>query len=121
MDEDLDLAIALSLQEEDTAITDIKYAKDTSKITQHDEDLDYAIAVSLQGEQDDIICHTEQKTKKPLQRERLDPSAIVDPYWELVDPHPNIHSLFCDFDIMFFNGVLSNAGVAVSWSKRMKL
>lgn len=45
--------------------------------------------------------------------------AVVDPSWELLDPSPNIHELFLQFNAMFFWGKL--VGVEVKWSHRMTL
>ncbi|KAM7536207.1 hypothetical protein Aperf_G00000104582 [Anoplocephala perfoliata] len=43
--------------------------------------------------------------------------SIVDPIWEIVDPTPDVHELFVDFDSRFFEGKLKS--VKVFWSKRM--
>lgn len=91
---------------------------------ENDDDLDYAIALSLQ--------ETENKEAKrpgyaahnvtgPSLLSTYDPRSIVDERWELEDPHPNIHELFVQFDAMFFEQRLINAGVAVSWGPRMTL
>ena len=45
--------------------------------------------------------------------------SLVDPVWEMVDPVPDIHTLFCAFNDQFFWGALT--AVAVSWSPRMTL
>lgn len=42
---------------------------------------------------------------------------IVHNAWEIVDPTPNIHSLFVKFNSRFFEGKL--AAVELEWSKRM--
>ena len=44
---------------------------------------------------------------------------INDDMAELLDPSPDIRSLFLEYNEMFFNGVLSS--VEVKWSKRMTL
>ncbi|KAJ4443499.1 hypothetical protein ANN_05171, partial [Periplaneta americana] len=44
-------------------------------------------------------------------------TSIVDPSWEYIDPTPDIHALFVQFDIRFFWGKLKN--VEVRWSPRM--
>ena len=62
-----------------------------------------------------------KKTKKPLgepQQEKLSVS-LIDPSWELIDPNPDIHTLFLVFNDQFFWGRL--AGVEVRWSPRMTL
>ncbi|CAI9614830.1 unnamed protein product [Staurois parvus] len=45
--------------------------------------------------------------------------SIVDPTWELLDPSPDIHALFLQFNQMFFWGKL--VGVEVRWSPKMTL
>lgn len=47
------------------------------------------------------------------------PISLVDPVWETLDPTPDIHSLFLDFNQRFFWNKLSS--VVVSWSPRMTL
>ena len=47
------------------------------------------------------------------------PLSIVDETWELIDPVPNIHELFIQFNQAYFEGKL--AGVEVRWSPRMTL
>ena len=49
------------------------------------------------------------------------PVKIVDPLLELLDPIPNIHELFIEYDALFFKKVLNNHGVEVRWSPRMTL
>ncbi len=108
------------------------YSLETTVIdnkTQDDnESLDYAIALSLQEEvtchsiNDDVqILSSSSPSRKPVSLFDSDPKRIVDSSWELVDPIPNIHDLFVQFDSMFFNNVLKNGGVAVNWSSRMTL
>jgi hypothetical protein len=46
-------------------------------------------------------------------------ASIVDPSWEYIDPTPDIHALFIQFDNRFFGGKLR--GVEVRWSPRMTL
>ncbi|KAM3175076.1 hypothetical protein ACTXT7_009260 [Hymenolepis weldensis] len=45
--------------------------------------------------------------------------SLVDPMWETIDPTPDIHQLFTNFDAQFFGGKLKS--VEVRWSKRMTL
>ncbi|XP_063773845.1 DNA-dependent metalloprotease SPRTN [Pseudophryne corroboree] len=45
--------------------------------------------------------------------------SVVDPSWELLDPSPDIHALFLQFNDTFFWGKLN--GVEVRWSPRMTL
>lgn len=88
-----------------------------------DSDLDYALALSLQ---DQFRQEEERRRIKPEPElkdieKRYDPRRIVDASWELEDPHPNIHDLFVQFDSMFFDNALVNAGVEVRWSPKMTL
>ena len=92
------------------------------------EDLDYALALSLQEQFTQERKHEEEKLEKLTRtesatelRDRYDPKLIVDERWELLDPHPNVHDLFVQFDAMFFERRLVNAGVEVRWSPRMTL
>ncbi|XP_078069474.1 DNA-dependent metalloprotease SPRTN [Mustelus asterias] len=47
------------------------------------------------------------------------PASVVDEEWELIDPNPDLHSLFLQFNELYFWGRL--AGVEVRWSPRMTL
>ncbi|XP_067876324.1 DNA-dependent metalloprotease SPRTN isoform X2 [Heterodontus francisci] len=47
------------------------------------------------------------------------PLSVVDGEWELIDPNPNLHDLFLQFNDVYFWGRL--AGVEVRWSPRMTL
>ena len=98
-DADLSYAIALSLEETNTA-----------------EDESFAISLHQQLNKD-----TDDIGSVELREKMWDPKSIVDEKWELVDPHPNIHDLFVQFDAMFFSGMLTNGGVAVQWGPRMTL
>ncbi|GCB61479.1 hypothetical protein scyTo_0009348 [Scyliorhinus torazame] len=47
------------------------------------------------------------------------PASVVDQEWELIDPNPDLHALFLQFNDLYFWGRL--AGVEVRWSPRMTL
>ncbi|NXD12752.1 SPRTN protein, partial [Nothocercus nigrocapillus] len=49
----------------------------------------------------------------------LRPLSVVDEAWELLDPSPDVHGLFVQFNEALFWGRLT--AVAVSWSPRMTL
>lgn len=87
------------------------------------DNLDYALALSLQAQFDN--SPTQQAVSTSLLTDNCiseyNPSKIVDETWELVDPNPNIHNLYVQFDQMFFKGRLVSRGVVVSWSNRMTL
>ena len=78
-------------------------------------DNDFALAVALQEQ-----LYEEEGSKIQVPSVRTDIS-IVDNYWELADPSPNIHELFLQFDATYFKSALNNAGVEVRWSPRMTL
>ena len=152
--EELDRAIALSLQEAFDRELPKSEGIGTSTSQKEDDDLvivgeskaedvtrdDHALAVLLQedfariGGNDDssraLALSIQQgnemqesgaSTSAELLKKRYDPILIVDSFWEEADPTPNVHSLFVDFDTMFFQQTLTNAGVAVTWGPRMTL
>lgn len=84
-----------------------------------DPDLDYALALSLQEQ----FNHENKEERVPAEvsEKSYDPKGIVDEYWELTDPNPNIHDLYVQFDAMFFRGALNGHGVEVRWSSKMTL
>ena len=127
MSDDLDYALALSLQEEfEKERKKEERGNDLPKNSAHKliSDADCALALSLQ-EQFENERRDDEKylrdTDTELMSDRYDPKLIVDERWELLDPHPNIHDLFVLFDAMFFERVLVNASVEVRWSPRMTL
>ncbi|KAF6207489.1 hypothetical protein GE061_015935 [Apolygus lucorum] len=63
--------------------------------------------------------HTSKKiSSKGSAKENIEqPSSLIDPTWELIDPNPNIHSLFIAFDKKYFWNTLG--AVEVKWSPRM--
>ncbi|KAG9474287.1 hypothetical protein GDO78_004540 [Eleutherodactylus coqui] len=83
-------------------------------------DADLLLAIELQEQYN----REEEAAGKPPSR-HVSPAAqppltaVVDPSWELLDPNPNIHELFLQFNEMFFWGKLQ--GVEVKWSPRMTL
>ncbi|XP_015117478.1 sprT-like domain-containing protein Spartan [Diachasma alloeum] len=52
-----------------------------------------------------------------INKENYQPRTLVDQTLEIVDPIPNIHTLFVQFNTKFFNNVL--LPVEVKWSPRM--
>ncbi|CAN8003194.1 unnamed protein product [Ixodes hexagonus] len=105
----------------------------------HDVDDDVRIAMELQREFDDeqaflvslrdwdVDVEETSKTSKPPARKAPKPPvpsskrnlSVVDPFWELTDPNPDIHGLFLEFNDAFFWGKL--LGIEVKWSSRMTL
>lgn len=84
-------------------------------------DDDLLLAVRLQEQYD---REAEGQTWRPSQEtvgavDRPKDLSIVDPSWELLDPNPDIHALFLQFNQIFFWGKL--VGVEVRWSPKMTL
>ncbi|XP_035222676.1 sprT-like domain-containing protein Spartan, partial [Stegodyphus dumicola] len=85
-----------------------------------DEDLDFAFALSLQAAYDEDINENSIKQESASNSpsgSSAKPLSIVDEQWELIDPNPDIHSLFLQYDAKFFYGKLQ--AVEVKWSPRM--
>ena len=105
MDPDLELALSLQF-EEDTVRTD-------NSETQ--------ISVPQPG---NVPAWQDRDGFKPTVRyDQIGASSsslsIVDQTWELIDPVPNIHELFFQFNSAYFDSLLD--GVEVKWSPRMTL
>lgn len=81
-------------------------------------DDDYALALQLQSEffQD---SHTISECNDTFTKKGNEPRSLVDPYWEVTDPNPDVRALFLQFNDRFFWGRL--AGIEVRWSPRMTL
>ncbi|KAK2531500.1 Sprtn [Columba guinea] len=87
------------------------------------EDGDFVLALQLQElwEAEDkeaaaaaAACAEASPDPSPLR-----PLSVVDEAWELLDPSPDVHGLFVQFNETLFWGRL--AAVEVSWSPRMTL
>lgn len=89
--EDIDLAYALSLQEE------------------------------LDGEQkkEESMYNSVAPSTSSKKKNASRPVSVVDESWELIDPIPDIRQLFLQFNDVYFKGLL--ASVEVRWSPRMTL
>lgn len=83
-------------------------------------DDDYQLALLLQKEFNDegpaIINENKWKGKENYPGKHK-ASSLVDPQWEFIDPTPDIHVLFMQFNDRFFWSKLH--GVEVRWSPRM--
>ncbi|RZF36723.1 hypothetical protein LSTR_LSTR005036 [Laodelphax striatellus] len=73
------------------------------------DDFDFEIMNSSSSEVSDSSCSSPPK--------KLKSSSLVDPEWEIIDPTPDIHTLFITFNKRFFWGALES--VEVRWSPRM--
>ena len=107
MDEDTDLALALQLQ----AQFDEEYSS-----SQMGETSENCLT------EDEIMAipdapYTPQKVERGSTP--TEEMSLVDPRWEMLDPSPNIHALFLEFNRTYFWGKL--AAIEVKWSPRMTL
>lgn len=83
-------------------------------------DADLALALSLQAEFDqNSSASSTQDLSSENKYPSSHPKSIVDPAWELLDPHPDIRSMFHEFNRKYFWGKLCM--VEVKWSPRMTL
>ncbi|XP_052766928.1 DNA-dependent metalloprotease SPRTN-like isoform X2 [Mya arenaria] len=78
---------------------------------------DYALALQLQS--DFFAEHQDFPNPSDKNGNSQEPTSLVDPYWEMTDPNPDIRALFLQFNERFFWGQLS--GIEVKWSPRMTL
>lgn len=76
---------------------------------------DYALALQLESQ----FFDENQKDYLDTMSLIHEPKSLVDSYWELSDPNPDIRALFLQFNDRFFGGQL--AGIEVKWSPRMTL
>lgn len=76
---------------------------------------DYELALRLQREEDEakVSCKNDNMSKKSKSL------SIVDSEWETIDPTPDIHGMFVEFNKRFFWNKLGACEVA--WSDRMTL
>lgn len=96
------------------------------------EDDDFRLALKLQrqineeersGKKTTDEREGKSSAKKPAETSvvprssQKKPTGVVDPYWELHDPNPDVVRLFREFNKAYFWGKLG--GVEVTWSKRM--
>lgn len=77
---------------------------------------DFALALQLQSE---FFNENDGSYTNKNKNSGCEPKSLVDPYWELTDPNPDIRALFLQFNERFFWGTLS--GIEVKWSPRMTL
>ncbi|XP_076358186.1 DNA-dependent metalloprotease SPRTN [Tachypleus tridentatus] len=91
-------------------------------------DEDFTFALQLQAKFDEEAAqqlnyqYNETITKDFASRKRKhgkESMSIVDDFWEVNDPNPDIHGLFIEFNDTYFWGRLQ--GVEVRWSPRMTL
>ncbi|KAH7932281.1 hypothetical protein HPB51_029422 [Rhipicephalus microplus] len=96
-----------------------------------DEDEDFSVALELHLQineeneyRESLLTWDRPSTKAPVERSVVPYSSrrdlsVVDDFWELNDPNPDLRSLFVEFNEAFFFGKLSH--VEVRWSPRMTL
>lgn len=105
---EIDLSLALQMQ------------------AQFDEELRVSLLKEQEGQSPVLVLSQKNLgNKKKFNGELEEPPqeklsvSLVDPSWELIDPNPDIHTLFLTFNNQFFWGRLS--GIEVRWSPRMTL
>lgn len=88
------------------------------------EEEDFLLALRLQKEweeEDKVAAEAAAAAAKRPDvspyRSSLRPLSVVDEAWELLDPSPDVHGLFVQFNQTLFWGKLE--AVTVSWSPRM--
>ncbi|KAH8343047.1 hypothetical protein KR059_004310 [Drosophila kikkawai] len=118
----------------ETSFSDISYAQDGDlqfarqlQAQLNDSELDSSLQfIYSDGEQPDSVQHArppQQKPKDSYKPEDVAPDYLnqtqnlVHPGWELVDPSPDIYSMFSRFNQKFFQDRLG--AVVLEWSKRM--
>lgn len=82
---------------------------------------DLALALRLQAEFDSEISSflpVQSSSSSALDSSPLE-SSLIAPEWEDVDPTPDLHALFLQYNDRFFAGKLSSC--EVKWSPRMTL
>ncbi|XP_053373264.1 DNA-dependent metalloprotease SPRTN-like [Mercenaria mercenaria] len=81
-------------------------------------DDDYALALQLQS---DLFEENQNysENNSVANNHGKEPQSLIDPYWEVTDPNPDVRALFLQFNDRFFWGRL--AGIEVRWSPRMTL
>ncbi|XP_031749693.1 sprT-like domain-containing protein Spartan [Xenopus tropicalis] len=62
-------------------------------------------------EKHSVACQTDLSFQKDL--------SVVDPYWEVLDPKPDIHVLFEEFNTKFFGGQLPP--IELKWNNRLSI
>ena len=79
---------------------------------------DFSIALKLQEQFNREIGEGFAESSS-LSTDKSSGLSLIDPQWELIDPNPDIRTLFLQYNGRFFGGRLS--GIEVKWSPRMTL
>ena len=85
-----------------------------ARLLQEEFDAELLASTKINDEVADFLPSSSQFTKA---EEKL--SGIIDPSLDLIDPNPDLHALFSQFNQEFFWGKLN--GCEVKWSPRMTL
>uniref|UniRef100_T1JGT5 Protein with SprT-like domain at the N terminus n=1 Tax=Strigamia maritima TaxID=126957 RepID=T1JGT5_STRMM len=83
------------------------------------EDMDLALALQMQEEEQLIDETNRNKSKCTFSRPKNETKSVADGSWETIDPVPDVHALFLQFNDEYFWGKLD--GIEVKWSPRMTL
>nr|CAD7452844.1 unnamed protein product [Timema tahoe] len=110
MDADLDFALALQLQEQ---LNNEEKNKVVSPVPRNNGSQVHSKSSPNKGKENlfNGSCGNGTDKQHPKQ------TSLIDPSWEYLDPTPDIHGMFLQFDKRFFWGKLNN--VVVKWSNRM--
>lgn len=90
-----------------------------------DKDLLLSLELSLENERNEgLPTFNEPSLEEPAVRSVVYRSprkdlSVVDEFWEMHDPNPDVHKLFAEFNEAYFYGKLNH--VSVCWSTRMTL
>lgn len=79
-------------------------------------DADFILAIQLQMQQNDE-AENEVVFKGPIKSAPTVQKPLTDPEWDLIDPCPDIRSMFIEFDRLYFWSRLGSC--RLEWSKRM--
>ena len=103
----------------------IDFKKSAEMMMERDgQDDDLALARRLQSQFDEEFAHEEvvdlipEAFRTPSKNKQTSKTmSLVAPEWEDVDPTPDLHAMFLQFNAKFFWGRL--VGCEVKWSPRM--
>ena len=77
------------------------------------------MSFTVRGQRQKVLVQRNEATASTSKQDEDKPLTLVDARWELIDPTPDVHALFVEFDRRYFNARLG--AVALQWSTRMTL
>lgn len=84
---------------------------------ENSNDEDFLLALQLQQQLNGDEYEGTATDKSVQKLDQTQSMSVIDKQWELIDPNPNIYTLFQQFNQQFFYSKLGS--VYVEWSKRM--